>query len=147
MYLQQDQLATSAAGQWESRLILIKSPPSFCEEAGGLGLEGWVMCNSKGPHFLRLAGRSPVAPTASLSLAARTSAAHAGQAVGQKQLPPGDSFTSLSLGCCGIFCTCLFASSPNTVFGRFFTIYSDAWLFIADWQVFGLGMKVGGLGR
>lgn len=27
--------------------------------------------------------------------------------------------------------------------GDFFTIYSDAWLFIADWQVFGLGMKVG----
>lgn len=25
----------------------------------------------------------------------------------------------------------------------FFTIYSDSWLFIADWQVFGLGMRVG----
>lgn len=61
VYLQQDQLATSA-GQWESGIIQIKSPLCFCEEAGGLGLEGWVMCNSKGPHFLRLAGRSPVCP-------------------------------------------------------------------------------------
>lgn len=36
-------LATPSAAQWEQQLILIKSPPSFCKEAGSLGLGGWVV--------------------------------------------------------------------------------------------------------
>lgn len=43
VFVEQQLLATSSAGQWEERLILIKSPPSFCKEAGSLGLEAWVM--------------------------------------------------------------------------------------------------------
>ena len=56
-------------------------------------------------------------------------------------LRAGNSFPQaaparLSHGCF----TCLFPPLPEQYL-RDFTIYSDSWLFIADWQVLVLGMK------
>jgi len=53
--------------------------------------------------------------------------------------------SQLYLGCCWDvmhmpFCLLL---SQHTVFGRFSTIYSDPWLFIADWLMLDLEVKGG----
>lgn len=85
-------------GSGRSGLTLIKSPSSFCKEAGGLGLEGWVM--EQGAFILsRLSHRCPGAPKGFLNLEVRT--CHISQAMGQEHLSPDSS--SLSLGCCWDF--------------------------------------------
>lgn len=64
--------------------------------------------------------------------------------MGQEELSPSGSYTRLYLGCSWDFMHLPFASSsPNIQFGRFFTIYSDSWLFIADWLVLDLVVKGG----
>lgn len=41
--LEQELLATPTAGRWEERAYSDQVSPSFCKEAGGLGLDSWVM--------------------------------------------------------------------------------------------------------
>lgn len=116
------------AGQWEE-LAYSGQVPSFCKEAYGLGLGGWgVEPGSSNPQT---AGRCP--------------AAHIGEAVGQELLPPDSS--SCPLDAAGTSCTCLFTTSSHNSFWEIFTIYSDCWLFIADWKVLGLGVREGLEGR
>lgn len=116
------------AGQWEE-LAYSGQVPSFCKEAYGLGLGGWVV--EPGSSNPQTAGRCP--------------AAHIGEAVGQELLPPDSS--SCPLDAAGTSCTCLFTTSSHNSFWEIFTIYSDCWLFIADWKVLGLGVREGLEGR
>lgn len=128
VHLEQELLAVPTAGQWEE-LAYSGQVPSFCKEAYGLGLGGWgVEPGSSNPQT---AGRCP--------------AAHIGEAVGQELLPPDSS--SCPLDAAGTSCTCLFTTSSHNSFWEIFTIYSDCWLFIADWKVLGLGVREGLEGR
>lgn len=98
---------------------------------------------SKGPFHLKTGQQGssgPPPPSAFLSLTARTPGCGPGTAFPRRLL------SRLYLGCFWDFMHVPFCLLSQQLFGQFFTIYSDSWLFIADWQVFDLGTK-GGAGK
>ena len=90
-------------------------------------LEGWII--SSGP--LRLPRPSSRAPQSLPESDSQDLGLRAGNSF------PQAAPARLSRGCF----TCLFPPPLPAQYLGDFTIYSDSWLFIADWQVLVLGMK------